>query len=303
MHPFPSHFLPSSSPTMSPWLLIPRAKLVCVPKIPRRSRETWLSSSLRNAWRPRITSSIPTSCPCPFSPRTRVTEAPGFWTSLNSYDACAARRGHGSKHHIIPTIGIFIFLPPEIVQQQKSRLTGLCRCDGLREYGQPWYVSDFSSRLFHRNAVSNESEMLPGGVAGSCDLARRVNAPYARISSFCTGQGSNDGSVSPKSRRLSFLANEGADNLSSFIYSSSGCAIWNRVGYIKGEDLAPRKRETVADSGLVRVPISDDVAAGVDSIRKCSECSGIVQLRKVAFLVNETMRSKDFIDPYVGNYS
>src|SRR3954452_4430701 len=120
-------------------------------------------------------------------------------------------------------LALSFFYLEKIVRKQKS--TGICRRDGLREYGQPWYLPSFSSRLFHRNAVSNESEMLPGGVTGSCDLAGRVNAPHARIRSFCTVQGSNDGSFSQKSMRLSVLANEGTDNLSSFIYSSSGCAI------------------------------------------------------------------------------
>src|SRR3954462_14569803 len=102
-------------------------------------------------------------------------------------------------------LALSFFTSERSFNNRKGRLAGLCRRDGLREYGQPWYVSSFSSRLFHSNSVSNKSEMLPGGVAGSCDLARRVNAPHARIRSFCTVQGSNDESFSQKSMRVSLL--------------------------------------------------------------------------------------------------
>ncbi len=81
-------------------------------------------------------------------------------------------------------------------------------------------------RLSRWNSVGNESEALPGDVAGACDLSSRVDAPHAGVRSFYTIQRSEGRPFSEKSMGVSILADERADDLSAVIYPISGRAIW-----------------------------------------------------------------------------
>src|SRR3954463_3974746 len=59
----------------------------------------------------------------------------------------------------------------------------------------------------------------------------------------------------------------------------------------------------MSDGGLVRVPVADDLSSRTDSGGKGVQRTGIVQLRKITVLVDESVSSEGAVDPYSNNNS
>src|SRR4051812_25043121 len=90
----------------------------------------------------------------------------------------------------------------------------------------------------------------------------------------------------------------GPNNLSAVIEAIGGGPIRHSVWNIERIHVTARKHKAVASRGLVRIPISDNIAFRIDSEGSGVTRCGILKVGEIAVCVNETVSLESAVYPH-----